>query len=205
MAPRSGARAGRRGVGWTGTQGFRSLPSGAPLPGRTRARKAGVRWPAGRLGGTRPGRAAGRCGPAKNARRRRVEGTRHPPGGQGGGSAASLWLGSAGGPAGRARRTGCRPGGRAGGGGRGSEAARASRPFPGQMSERRRSEEGLPPAAGLRASARPGAGRGAAGPWQWKGEGGRGWARVGKGEAGRQEKQLLQVQPAGEGRCAEKD
>ncbi|CAM9174505.1 unnamed protein product, partial [Rangifer tarandus platyrhynchus] len=40
-------------------------------------------------------------------------------------------------------------GGRAAGGGRGSKAARASWPFSRPKSQRRRSEEGLPPAAGL--------------------------------------------------------
>ena len=167
-------------MGCTGTQGFRSLPRGAPFPGRTRARKTGVRWPAGRLGGTCPWRAAGRCGPAKAARRRSVEGTQHPPGGQGGGSAASVWLGSAGGPAGRLRRTGCRPEGERPGA---DVEARLREPVgrSRQKSERRRREEGLPPAAGLRASARPGAGRGRGSESGRVGEGGRG----GSGEAGK--------------------
>ena len=167
-------------MGCTGTQGFRSLPRGAPFPGRTRARKTGVRWPAGRLGGTCPWRAAGRCGPAKAARRRSVEGTQHPPGGQGGGSAASVWLGSAGGPAGRLRRTGCRPEGERPGA---DVEARLREPVgrSRQKSERRRREEGLPPAAGLRASARPGAGRGRGSGSGRVGEGGRGWARGKRG------------------------
>lgn len=188
--------------GWAGRARRASAPSPAEHPSRdglVQGRPVCAGQQEGWMARVPGGRQAG-CGPAKNARRTRVEGTRQPLGGQGGGSAASLWLGSAGGPAGRARRTGCRPGGRAGGGGRGSKAARASRPFPGQKSERRRREEGLPPAAGLRASARPGAGRGGA-----VGVGVGGWASVGQGEAGRQEKQQLQLQPAGEERCAEKD
>lgn len=84
-------------------------------------------------------------------------------------------------------------GGRAAGGGRGSEAARARWPFPWQNSQRRRSGEALPPVAGLRAS-------GAAGD---RAVGG--WASAGEGAAGRQENQQPQPQPAGEERCAEKD
>ena len=71
---------------------------------------------------------------------------------------------------------------------------------PRQKSERRRREEGLPAAAGLCASVRPGAGGGGGGA-----VGVGGWARVGEGEAGRQENQQLQLQPAGEERCAEED
>lgn len=50
---------------------------------------------------------------------------------------------------------------------------------PRQKSERRRREEGLPAAAGLRASVRPGAGRGRGSGRV--GEGGRGWARGRRG------------------------
>ena len=87
-------------------------------------------------------------------------------------------------------------GGRAAGGGRGSKAARASWPFPGRSRSAGDARRACQPPRGC--VLRCGRGRGVA-------VGVGGWARVGEGEAGRQENQQLQLQPAGEERCAEED
>ena len=159
VAPRSGAPAGRLWVGCTGTQGFRSLPRGARFPGRTRARKVGVRWPARRLGGTRAGRAPGRCSPAKARRglgclpvaveRRRAGGAggedRMPSRGRAAAADVEARL---------RQRVGRSPGrGRSAG-----EAKKACHPPRGCLSRR-------------------GPGRAGARPWAWMGVGGRGWER----------------------------
>lgn len=87
-------------------------------------------------------------------------------------------------------------GGRAAGGGRASKAARASWPFPGRSRSAGDARRACQPPRGC--VLRCGRGRGGA-------VGVGGWARVGEGEAGRQENQQLQLQPAGEERCAEED
>lgn len=166
-APRSGARAGRLWVVWTGTRGFRALLSGAPFPGRTRARRAGDRWPAGRLGGRHVWPGQGR-----KAEKRR--GHAAPPWrARPGGSAASVcWLGSAGGPAGRARRTGCRPEGELPGADVEARLPERGGRSPGRIRNAGGAGRPCHPSRGCALPARPGIG-----PW----EGGRARARGRRG------------------------